>query len=56
MLENKTPLHPDVQDIRGRIADFEQQIDIHAAIHRRISTNNPAAADQLPPLWLKHRL
>jgi hypothetical protein len=26
MLVNKTPLHPDVQDIRGRIADCERQI------------------------------
>jgi hypothetical protein len=26
MLVNKTSLHPDVQDIRSRIADFEQQI------------------------------
>ena len=56
MLVNKTPLHPDVQDIRARIADFQGQIDSTPRFASETQTNNPTATDWIPPLRLKHRL
>ena len=41
MLVNKTPLHPDVQDIRARIADFQQQLDSIPRFAADSATNNP---------------
>ncbi|MGA2796878.1 MAG: hypothetical protein ABSE63_04815, partial [Thermoguttaceae bacterium] len=41
MLVNKTPLHPDVQNIRAQIADFQRQIDSAPSFAAETSTNNP---------------
>jgi hypothetical protein len=56
MLVNKTPLHPDVQDIRARITDFQQQLDSIPRFAAESTTNNPTqhidspAAVKTPPL------
>jgi hypothetical protein len=56
MLVNKTPLHPDVQDIRARIDDFQQQLDSIPRFAAESTTNNPTphtdspATVKTPPL------
>jgi hypothetical protein len=60
MLENKTPLHPDVQDIRARIADFQRQIESTPRFAAETSANNPTqhidspATVKTPPLKNKN--
>ena len=41
MLEIKTPLHPNVQDIRAQIADFQRQIDATPRFAPEPQINNP---------------
>jgi len=49
MLVNKTPLHPDVQDIRGRIADFERQVASTPRFAAEPPTNNSSRGLIFPP-------
>jgi hypothetical protein len=48
MLVNKTPLHPDVQDIRARIAEFQQQLDSIPRFAADSTTNDPSQAIDSP--------
>ena len=41
MLEIKTPLHPDVQEIQERIADFQEQLDSTPRFAPEVATSNP---------------
>jgi hypothetical protein len=62
MLVNKTSLHPDVLDIRARIADFERQIDSTPRFTSDSAINNPLrqldspATVKTPPLKNKNEI
>ncbi len=62
ILVNKTPLHPDVQNIQARIADFQQQLDSIPRFAAETSANHPTqninspVSVKAPPLKNKNEI